>query len=165
MSSKMLWEIMMQSEKIEILKKVCCDVFEQLAFMFGEELDRDEVESDSESFISAEMTFSGHLAGSIELIVPSELTRKLAYNILGLDDNDKIDQGGYDDALKELLNTICGRMLTSTFGEEAVFDLHVPLTSQLNNSQWEAVLDEKEYIAIDIEDSPVLIHATFQDNP
>lgn len=157
----MLWGIMMQSNQQEIFKKVCCDVFEQLAFMFGEELDRDEVESNSDTFIKASMSFSGNVSGDIEIIVPSELAQKLACNILGLDDDVIQEQVSYADALKELLNTICGRMLTSLFGEEAVFDLHVPVTTELNESQWDTTLNEKEYIAIDIEDNPVLLYASF----
>jgi len=151
----------MQLDKMEILKKVCCDVFEQLAFMFGEDLDKDEVECDAESFIRADMAFSGYLSGTLEIIVPFELTRKLAYNILGLDDNETIEQGGYEDAVKELLNTICGRMLTSFFGDEVIFDLHVPETARLNNQQWEALLKEKEYLAIEIEDNPILLYVSF----
>lgn len=154
----------MQNEQIEIVIKVCCDIFEQLAFMFGEELDVAEVESDSESFIKAEMFFSGHLSGNIEIIVPTDLSKQLANNILGLEaDDETIEQGGYDDAVKEMLNTICGRMLPRLFGDAAVFDLHVPQTSQLNNQQWELLLKEKKHRAIEIEDYPVLLYASFQE--
>jgi len=149
----------MQSEQREKLKKVCSDVFEQLAFMFGDEIEKDEIESDAETFLRASMTFSGHFSGNIEIIMPLKLTEQLAGNILGLDEAERGDQANFEDALKELLNTICGRMLTALFGEEAVFNLHVPETNLLTRQQWNALLAEKDFIAFDLEDNPVLVHA------
>lgn len=151
----------MQSDQREKLKKVCADVFEQLAFMFGEEIEKDEIESTAETFLRASMTFSGNISGNIEIIMPLELTEQLADNILGSDDTERGEQVNYEDALKELLNTICGRMLTTLFGEEAVFNLHVPETNLLTLQQWSALLAEKDFIAFDIEDNPVLVLASF----
>jgi hypothetical protein len=151
----------MQNEQREKLKKVCSDVFEQLAFMFGEVIEKDEVESDAEEFLRASMTFSGNRSGSIEIIIPRELSPHIAANILGADENERQDALSYEDALKELLNTICGRMLTALFGEEAVFNLHVPETHLLSIRQWNELLEEKDFIAFDIDDNPVLVHAAW----
>ncbi len=150
----------MNSETSEVLKTVCCDVFEQLAFMFGEEIDKEDIESDSNKFMKAQMSYKGEREGEIDIVLPSELADALAINILGLDEDDAIDSGASTDALKELLNTICGRMMTSLYGEEAVFDLSVPKTDELDNEQWQAVINDKEYLAIDMEDNPVLIYFT-----
>lgn len=46
------------------LKKVCSDVFEQLAFMFGDEIEKDEIESDAETFLRASMTFQDIFRGT-----------------------------------------------------------------------------------------------------
>jgi hypothetical protein len=52
-------------------------------------------------------------------------------------------------------------MLTALFGEEAVFNLHVPETNLLTIRQWNELLEEKDFIAFDIEDNPVLVHAAW----
>ncbi len=150
----------MSSKNSEILKQVCCDVFEQLAFMFGEELDPDEIESDSETFIRASMKYIGDIQGTIEIIVPNELAESLAYNILGIDEDDELEEGGSEDALKELLNTITGKLITAAYGEEKVFDLSIPETNDISNEEWESLLEENDYIAIDIEDNPVLLYTS-----
>ncbi len=150
----------MSNEHDEVVKQVCCDVFEQLAFMFGEELDKDLLDSDSNVFIRATMQFTGDQTGDIEIIVPAELAESLAYNILGFEEGDELEQGASEDALKELLNTICGRIVTEMYGETSVFDLTVPRTKEISNEQWKTILAEQDYMAIDIEDNPVLLSIT-----
>lgn len=158
MSFTMSWEIEMQDDKLLVLAKVCCDVFEQLAFMFGEIIDKDDVSCDSNRFIRALMSFQGDRSGSVELLLPAELAEMLAYNILGIDNDDTLDPGTSEDAVKEMLNTICGKLLTVLYGDKEVFDLSVPETSVIDTRQWKTLLDEKNYIAIDMEDNPVLMY-------
>ena len=113
----------------DILIKICCDVFESLSFMFGEAIDLDEVDSESESFINVSISYKGDRAGAIILIVSAETAKILAYNILGIDeDEEDLPFESSMDALKELLNTICGQFITSRYGDEPVFDLTVPET-------------------------------------
>ena len=69
---------MNNDETYEHLKKVCCDIFEQLAFMFGEELEDDEIESDAETFMRGTMSYTGAKNGSVEIIMPEELTKSLS---------------------------------------------------------------------------------------
>ncbi len=148
----------MSNDYNEQIVTVCCDIFEQLAFMFGETIDLDEAESDSEIFFRASMTFKGEHEGSIDIIVPKELAELLAVNILGIeDDADSMEEGTAEDALKELLNTICGKLLPIIYGDDKIFDLSPPLTSRLSTEEWEALLEDENYFAIEIEEQPVLI--------
>ena len=149
----------MNKKHEEILIKVSCDIFEKLSFMFGEVIDLDEAESDSDLFIKADMSFKWEKDGTVEIIVPSELAESLAKNILGIDESDNLDQVSPHDALKELLNTICGRLLPAIFGDENIFDLYPPQTSEINYEEWESLLENKDYIVVEIEDNPVLIKA------
>ena len=71
----------------DILIKVCCDVFESLSFMFGEAIDLDEVDSESECFINVSISYKGNRVGAIFLIVSDETAKIIAYNILGIDDD------------------------------------------------------------------------------
>jgi len=148
---------MMQHDINDMLARVCCKVFENLAFMFGDSLEKDDAVSESETFIRAMMTFDGEKKGSIEIVVPGEIGDELAVNILGLDDPDEIGEDTSDDALKEVLNTTCGQLLTALFTDKPVFHLSVPVTSALDNNQWQELIADEQFIALEIDDKPVLL--------
>ena len=153
----------MRADYYAIVKKICFDIFEQLAFMFGDELDKNDVESSDNDFIKATMIFSGHHGGAVDIIVPRQLTPVLVYNILGMDENNHIDGDIAEDALKELLNTLCGRMLPALFTDIATFDLHPPEIAAISRKQWMDILDQQDTIAIAIEESPVLVNVHFDE--
>ena len=151
----------MQDDGIDRIKKICFDIFEQLAFMFGEELDKDEVESPQGDFVRAVMTFSGHRKGAIELVIPKRLAPALAYNILGIDEKAHLDAEIAEDALKELLNTLCGRILPTIFTDTATFDLHPPEVAGLSRFQWQDLLNQEQTIVFSIEENPILLRIHF----
>ena len=147
----------------DILRKVCCDVFESLSFMFGEPIDLDEVESDSEHFINVSISYKGDRAGAINLIVSPETANSLAYNILGIEeDEEEMPVEPSMDALKELLNTICGQFLTSKFGDEPVFDLTIPEIKTITIDEWQGFVDSGNFLAVNIEDEPILIKSIIE---
>jgi len=146
----------MNSNERGMIIKVCSDVFEQLAFLFAEEIDMDEADANTNEFYQAFMTFKGEKKGSVDMIVPIELTQSLAYNILGIEPADGLPPGTAEDALKEMLNTICGRILTCLYGDTAVFDLSVPHTKALNLDEYRGFIEKSEHIALDVECNPVL---------
>jgi chemotaxis protein CheY-P-specific phosphatase CheC len=147
----------------DILIKICCDVFESLSFMFGEVIDLDEVDSESESFINVSISYKGDRAGAIILIVSDETAKIIAYNILGIDeDEEDLPSESYMDALKELLNTICGQFITSMFGEEPVFDLTVPETKIISLDEWQKSVDSGNFIALNVDDEPILIKSIIE---
>ena len=148
---------MMKNENRKILCQACFSIFEQLAFMFGDELEEDEIEIDADRFLRASMGFTGPQQGTVAIVVPLTITSLMACNILGLEEDQHIDEDTAVDALKELLNTITGRLMTSLFGEDVVIDLAIPVTEELNHTAWEALVESNEYLAITIEDNPVLI--------
>jgi len=148
---------MMNTEGSTTIKKICFDIFGQLAFMFGEELEKDDVECPEDNFIKAVMTFAGHKNGSIEIIIPTRLAPALAYNILGIDDSDPMESEIAEDALKELLNTLCGRMLPALYTDQETFDLHPPEVDSVTRQQWQEFLNHENTIAFAIEDRPVLL--------
>ncbi len=148
---------MMKNEERKILKEVCFGVFEQLAFMFGDELEDDEIETEANRFLKASMGFKGPQQGTVAIVVPMTISALLATNILGLEEDQKIDEDSAIDALKELLNTITGRLMTALFGEDVVVDLTIPITEELGHAAWDALVEDSQYLAITIEETPVLV--------
>jgi chemotaxis protein CheY-P-specific phosphatase CheC len=149
---------MMRADWKETVKKICFDVLEQLAFMFCDELEKTDVQNPDEDFLKATMGFSGHHGGAVDIIVPRKLTPALVYNILGMDEDDIIESDIAEDALKELLNTLCGRMLPALFTDIETFDLHPPEISSVNKKQWLEMLNRDTSLSFAIEDSPVLLN-------
>jgi CheY-specific phosphatase CheX len=148
---------MMKNEDRKILKEVCFGVFEQLAFMFGDELEDDEIETSANKFLQASMGFKGPQQGTVSIVVPMTISTLLTTNILGLEEDQKIDDDSAIDALKELLNTITGRLMTAMFGEDVVMDLTIPVTQEIDRAAWENLVVDSQYLAITIEETPVLV--------
>ena len=131
--------------------------------MFGEAIDLDEVDSESESFINGSISYKGDRAGAIILIVSAETAKILAYNILGIDEDEgDLPSESSMDVLKELLNTICGQFITSRFGDEPVFDLTVPETKTISLDEWQESLDSGNFLALNVEDEPILIKSIIE---
>lgn len=76
--------------------------------------------------VAASMVFRGPCTGRLTLRVHSSLLPTLIQNTLGeLDENDSPEEKSRD-ALCEVLNMICGNLLTEWQGEEAIFNLSPP---------------------------------------
>jgi CheY-specific phosphatase CheX len=75
--------------------------------------------------VAARMGFHGPTSGTLTLRVASSVLPLLAENMLGECEADMALEKGQD-ALRELLNMICGNVLTAWHGEQPVFDLSPP---------------------------------------
>ena len=110
----------------DILVKVFLEVAEQMAFLFGEEADEDALCGLARDIRVVKMCFKGPFSGTLTLVATSDLCHILAENMLGVDADDERAVSKALDAVKELLNVTCGRVLTAVAGEVPVFDLTVP---------------------------------------
>jgi len=82
--------------------------------------------------VSASMTFSGPCSGRLTLRVATEILPLLTQNMLGeLEPDDSPEEKGRD-ALKEVLNMICGNLLTEWQGSDPIFHLSPPEIEDLN---------------------------------
>jgi CheY-specific phosphatase CheX len=76
--------------------------------------------------VAASMEFRGPQPGSLTLRVHSSLLPTLIQNMLGEPEGSESPEAKTRDALCEVLNMICGNLLTAWQGEEAVYDLRPP---------------------------------------
>jgi CheY-specific phosphatase CheX len=76
--------------------------------------------------IAATMTFHGPITGQLTLRVSSTMLPTLIQNMLGELEGSESPDSKARDALCEVLNMICGNLLTSWQGEEAIFNLNPP---------------------------------------
>ena len=151
----------MENDRKELLVRVLEVVLEQLAFMFGEAVTKEEMITEGEKYLHATMSYKGLQSGSLGVAIPAEMSVVLAANILGIDEGEEVASEKSIDALKELLNIFCGQMLTTVYGEEPVFDLSVPEVKEIDKEGWEELLDLPDAIAMMVEDVPLIAHASF----
>lgn len=76
--------------------------------------------------VAANMMFSGPCSGRLTIRVAPSVIGMLAMNMLGECEECGSEDEQPRDALKEVLNMICGNVLTLWFGENPVFELSPP---------------------------------------
>ncbi len=109
----------------EKLYQVAEDIMEKLAFIFSFREEERGAMDDTDS-IAALVSFSGKFDGKLIMVVSEEVLPELAGNMLGLDDPGETTEEQRHDALKELINVICGNLLPEIAGKEIVFNVAAP---------------------------------------
>jgi chemotaxis protein CheY-P-specific phosphatase CheC len=151
------------TDKNDVLTEVMIDVLEKLAFMFGDEVGKEEIPFPGRDCVEANMYFKGPRSGKLGIVVPVDICPVIAANILGMDVEDLSSQDQDFDALKEVLNVICGNVLTTLEGDEAVFDLTVPETQFVSAQKWNEILNSSESIAYIVDEQPALMYFRFDE--
>lgn len=152
----------MPDDSSEILGAVFCEVVEKMAFMFSDVPEEGDDATGVSDAVRAFMQFHGPIHGTIALAVAKGLCPEIAANSLGLETDDEDAVSKSYDALKELLNVICGNYLTRVAGEEPLFDLTVPQIEDLDLEQWDALVRREGTCAFLVEDYPALIRVDLQ---
>ncbi|HNR12075.1 MAG TPA: chemotaxis protein CheX [Thermodesulfobacteriota bacterium] len=114
----------------KILRTVAAEMLEGLAFIFAVPAEEDIGETDSESLLIANVSFSGPFSGGVVVLVSKNALPELAANMLGVDTGEDISVEQQQDALKELLNVICGNLLPAVAGNREIFHIGVPAIIQ-----------------------------------
>jgi len=147
----------MQNSVQEQLCSTFSEVAEQLTFMFGEVVPKDEANTPDKLFTKARMTFTGDLAGTLSLAVPSDTTAEIAANILGLEPEDIETESMMNDALAEMLNVVCGHVIMSMVGKDANFKLATPVTDFVSEEQYAHMMASEEYVTLLLDENPVFL--------
>lgn len=102
------------------------EVFAGLAFMSVSEDAADARDAAGDRWIEATIAYSGAARGCLRLRCPWSFSLELAGNLLSVQPNDPQIELKAVDAVKELLNILCGRVLTTVYGDKPIFDLTPP---------------------------------------
>ena len=147
----------MQSNTLDKLGTTFLEVVEQLTFMFGEQVPKDELDSEGVAFMKAAMTFDGDLKGSLVVAVPQSVTVEIAANILGLEPEEVQPEDMRRDALAEMLNVVCGHVIMSLVGGNANFKLDAPVTGPVEQHELDSWHADDAYLGFDLDDHPVYL--------
>ncbi len=147
----------------ELVENTFCEIVEKMAFMFGEMPDEDTPADAVVDAVEASISFEGHFSGTFTVAAPAGFCAELSANTLGLElsDPQAVEKG--HDALKELLNVVCGNILTVIAGEKPVFDLSIPELKELDAAAWESRKSEDGTSMVFVDAVPVLLRLTLAD--
>ncbi len=145
----------MKTNLNDVLHRVFCEVAERMAFLFCESPEADASCEPPPEIIGALMTFAGPLRGELRIATVPEVCREVASNVLGVEPDDEAAERASADALKELLNVTCGRILTELAGEEPVFDLSVPEVSEMSEDEWTRLGESASSILLMVDEYPI----------
>jgi len=117
------------------LVEVTADTLEKLAFIFTFPAE-DAPATDGQNQEVVRVDFSGPFDGGIELSLPSSALSELAVNMMGADDSDDLSIEQQRDALKELINVVCGNLLPVLAGHTEEFNLRPPYMVSDESTVW-----------------------------
>ena len=152
----------MTDQMREAVEATFVEVVEKLTFMFGEHASVADVAVGTEPWAEARMSFTGDVTGSLAVIVPQELQPEIASNILGLDSDLMSRPEVLDDALREMLNVVCGHVIRAIAGPSCSFDLVTPENLVLSDEDLKVLMDDPDTSAYLLDDEPILMNLKFE---
>ena len=116
-----------------MLTDVVVDTLEKLAFLFAVPLEGSAPE-DTQELATVQVRFSGPLCGGMQLSLSLPVLAELAGNMLGADDGSALSADEQHDAMRELINVVCGNLLPLIAGNSAEFNIQTPFISAAGTS-------------------------------
>lgn len=153
----------MERQHEEAIRGVFSEILERLVYIFTEDAEGDELISRKTEFLRVRMHFSGARRGEIILSVDPDLCQEVVANMLGTERDDVRVRDLTRDALKEVLNVICGRILTEIAGREPLFNLSLPVIDTIAQEEWNELVHQSGTMGFLVEDYPVLLQFIITD--
>ena len=107
----------------DVLGRTAEEVFESLAFVLPAFEEEEPPPDDSDDLTTAGIDFSGPFEGRLQISASDALLPAVAANMLGLDFGEMPAREVQIDAFKEMVNVICGNLLSRLADADAVFDV------------------------------------------
>ncbi len=142
------------------LTAIFSDVLANLAFMF---IDESQAEPPPGPWLETSIQYQGAVRGRLSLCCPREFSETLAANLLGVDSMELEGAGPAEDAIRELLNVVCGQFVTARYGTETVFHLSIPEVRPLGDGP-PGLTADGEQCELSVEGQPVRLAHTCENN-
>lgn len=77
-------------------------------------------------WLQGEVQYFGPEKGCLQCCCTRDFAVQLAANLLGIEAEEGEAQVAAEDAIREFMNVLCGQLVTTWYGAEAVFNLSIP---------------------------------------
>jgi chemotaxis protein CheY-P-specific phosphatase CheC len=138
-----------------MLERVVGDMLTLFAMMCGEADTSDRVAAPKGRLLRAHMSFTGGVSGALTLIVPFELCREMAANVLGIDGLEDAAARHAGDAIGEFANMACGHLAT-TLEQREQTKLSPPQVDEAGAEDWDSLLSTPGTVRFMVEELPLL---------
>lgn len=137
------------------LSTIVSDVLGDLAFMVAES-GASELPVGS-IWLAGEVRYLGARRGTIRAWCTREFAAKLAANLLGVEPGSTEAQIRSEDSVRELLNIICGQVVTTWHGTSSVFNLTIPVIEELMTHPQRETRAGEQTCEFNVEGEPVIV--------
>ncbi|MBI1319510.1 MAG: hypothetical protein GC168_11275 [Candidatus Hydrogenedens sp.] len=138
-----------------IIDRVLINVLETMAFIFADPWEEIEVE-ELAPWLAVRLRFHGHGEGQVVLATTNRCARMLRAEVLG-QDADEVTDAAAEDTVRELLNVICGNILTELYGSVPVFNLEVPEIRPAECDEIAGLAESPESGKVFIDGEPIIV--------
>jgi chemotaxis protein CheY-P-specific phosphatase CheC len=118
-----------------------------------EAADMPEVKGDA---LNVRIEYTGEHAGELGLIIEKPLATLMAARILGMEHTKDVYDDMIEDALRELLNVVCGHFVTLMYGYAPVLKISLPKVFTIGSAVCNVLRTNPNVCTFMVEDSPLL---------
>jgi chemotaxis protein CheY-P-specific phosphatase CheC len=115
--------------------------------------DMPEVKSDA---LNVRIEYTGEHAGELGLIIEKPLATLMAARILGMEQTKDVYDDMIEDALRELLNVVCGHFVTLMYGYTPVLKISLPRVFTIGSAVCNVLRTNPNVCTFMVVDSPLL---------
>ncbi|HVN70479.1 MAG TPA: chemotaxis protein CheX [Desulfomonilia bacterium] len=106
--------------------------------------------------LNVRIEYSGKHAGELGLIMEQSLAAKIAARILGLGTPGEVLDDMIEDAVRELINVMCGHFVTLMYGYTPILKVSLPKVFRLGSAACNVLLTNPNVCTFMVEDSPLI---------
>jgi hypothetical protein len=150
---------MKKTDMGQALSDVVTETVEQFAFMLADPGAGPGANLPATEFRVAWMRIEAPGRLTVRMAAPLALCREFAANLLAVE-GDAVTDESAEDAMRELLNVVCGRLASSVYGDREVVELAPPDVSAMGPDAWEAFCRGAETQAFDVQGRPLAVSVT-----
>jgi CheY-specific phosphatase CheX len=137
------------------LAAIVAEVLGDLAFLIADTAPP--AETTGTIWLQGDVRYDGAESGRLTCWCTRQFAIQLAANLLGTDPDDAEALTDAEDALQELLNVLCGNLVTAWYGDTAVFNLSIPSVKECIDAPEATADDAQQACWLSVSDEPVLV--------
>ncbi len=152
-------------DRDQAVEKIVPEVIQNFVYLFCDPLDSADVTLPQSPLICAETVFRGDVKGELSIGTTPELCREMAANITGAEATGGEPTGMAEDALGEVVNVVCGHLVTALAGENAEVTPAIAKVTRKEAEGWKELLADSETSAFKAGEELMLVRLSVEKHP